>query len=248
MARYETAGDIINMVAAEVGLVPVTNPFVSTDPSFVQLTYLLTSAGRELLGSHQWQRFVKVHTITTVVPPDTGNYDLPADFGWIIDQTGWSPTAGGAGLPLGGPLSEQDWAYLVNTNLAASTIYISFKQADGQFQVLPQPPPDNTIINFEYMSRWWVAVAADPAVPAQDSVESSDDVVLFEPILIIKLLKLRFLEAKGFDTTAAVSQFANVFSQWTGKDTTTPTLNAARVRTFPYLGWRNVPETNYGLP
>jgi hypothetical protein len=248
MPRFDTAGTIINQAAAEVGLVPVSNPYLSTDPSFVQMTYLLSSAGRELLGAHQWQRFVQTHTITTVVPPDTGNYDLPADFGWIIDQTGWSPTAGGAGLPLGGPLSEQDWTYLVNTNLAASTIYISFKQADGQFQVLPQPPPDNTIINFEYMSRYWVATALAPTVLAKDAPTATDDVVLFEPVLIMKLLKLRFLEAKGFDTTAAMGQFANVFSQWTGKDTSTAVLNMARVRTFPYLGWRNVPETNYGLP
>lgn len=247
MPRFDTAGTIINQAAAEVGLVPVSNPFSSTDPSFVQLVYLLTSAGRELVGAHQWQRFVQTHTITTTAL-DTGDYDLPADFGWIIDQTGWSPTSGGTGLPLGGPLSEQDWTYLVNTNLASSTIYVSFKQAQGQFQVLPQPPPSGIDISFEYMSRYWVATAAAPTVLAADSVTATDDVVLFEPVMIVKLLKLRFLEAKGFDTTAALGQFANVFSQWTGKDTTTPVLNTARVRTFPYLGWRNVPETNYGLP
>lgn len=248
MARYETAGNIINQTAAEVGLTPVANPIASTDPAFVQLTYLLTAAGRELLGAHQWQKFVKTHSITTVVPPDTGNYDLPDDFGWLIDQTGWNPVSGGNGLPLGGPLTEQDWTYLVNTNLASSTIYISFKQADGQFQVLPQPPPNDQVISFEYMSRWWVAETASPSTPAKDSITLATDVVLFEPILIVKLLKLRFLEAKGFDTTAATAQFANVFSQWTGKDTSTAVLNTARVRVFPYLGWRNVPETNYGLP
>jgi len=248
MPRYATAGDIINQVAAEVGLVPVADPFASTDPAFVQLKYLLTSSGRELLGSHQWQRFVQTHSITTAVPPDTGNYDLPDDFGWIIDQTGWNPVSGGNGLPLGGPLSEQDWAYLVSTNLASSTIYISFKQADGQFQILPQPPPDAQLITFEYMSRYWVATALAPTVLAADEVTAFDEVVLFEPILIQKLLKLRFLEAKGFDTGAAVQQFANAFSQWTGKDTSAATLNMARVRVFPYLGWRNVPETNYGLP
>lgn len=248
MARYEDAADIINQAAVEVGLTPTSDPYASTDPAFVQLQYLLTSSGRELLGAHQWNKFVKTHSITTAVPPDTGDYDLPDDFGWIIDQTGWNPVAGGNGLPLGGPLTEQDWAYLVSTNLASSTIYISFKQADGQFQVLPQPPPDGQEITFEYMSRYWVAEAATPTVPAKDAPTQADDVVLFEPVLITKLLKLRFLEAKGFDTTAAVSQFANVFSQWTGKDTSAQVLNMARVRVFPYLGWRNVPETNYGLP
>lgn len=248
MPRFDDAGTIVNAAAAECGLTPVSNPFLVSDPSFAQLCVLLTSAGRELFGAHQWQRFVKTYSITTAVPPDTGNYDLPSDFAYLIDQTGWSPTSGGAGLPLGGPLTEQDWSYLVSTNLAASTIYLSFKQADGQFQVLPQPPPTGQTITFEYMSRLWVSLTAAPTVPAKDSVTLTSDVVLFEPILIVKLLKLRFLEAKGFDTTAAVAQFANVFSQWTGKDKSAATLNMARARVFPYLGWRNVPETNYGLP
>lgn len=247
MPRYATAGDIINQAAAECGLTPVADPYTSSDPAFIQLRYLLTSSGRELLGSHQWNKFVKTHSITTAVPPDTGDYDLPDDFGWLIDQTGWNPVSGGNGLPLGGPLTEQDWAYLVSTNLASSTIYISFKLSEGQFQVLPQPPPDGQDITFSYMSRYWVAPAAS-TTPDSDAPTATDQVVLFEPVLIEKLLKLRFLEAKGFDTTGAISQFATVFDQWTGKDNGSQVLNMARVRVFPYLGWRNVPETNYGLP
>src|SRR5690606_2231492 len=129
----------------------------------------------------------------------------------------------------------------------SSTIYISFKQADGEFQVLPQPPPDAQEIKFTYMSRWWVADAST-TTPASDAPTAADQVILSEPVLITKLLKLRLLEAKGFDTSAALSQFLNVMSQWTGKDTSTQVLNMARVRVFPYLGWRNVPEANYGLP
>ncbi len=248
MSRYDTAGDIVNSAAVECGLTAASDPFASTDTAFVQLCNLLTNVGRELIGLHQWNRFVVEHSITTVVPPDDGNYDLPDDFGWFIDQTGWTPTNAGLGLPLGGPLSEQDWAYIVNTNLASSTIFVSFKMSEGQFQVLPQPPPNGIDINFKYMSRYWVAEAATPTVLAKDKVESSFDVVMFEPILIVKFLKLRFLEAKGFDTTAAAGQFHSVFMQWTGKDVSAPVLNAARMRIFPYLGWRNIPETNYGVP
>lgn len=248
MARYETAAQIVNAAATECGLTAVADVFASSDSAFIQLRNLLSSAGQEMLILHQWQRLVKLKTITTVVPPDTGNYDLPADFGYMIDQTGWSPTNGGAGLPLGGPLSEQDWTYLVNTNLSSSTIYVSFKFAQGQFQVLPQPPATGIIINFEYISRYWVALTATPTVLAQDFVDANTNVVLYEPILIKKFLKLRYLEAKGFDTTAAVGQFLTVFDAWTGRDISAQVLNMARSRFFPYLGYRNIPETNYGLP
>lgn len=247
MARYDTAGDIVNAALSECGITSTADPFASSDPAFVQACAILGSAGREMLTLHEWNKLVKTHTITTNVPPDTGEYSLPDDFAWLINQTGWTPTNGGAGLPLGGPLSAQDWTYLVNTNLASSTVYISFRQADGEFWILPQPPPDGVEINFEYISRYWVALTGT-TVGTKDKPTLSSDVVLFEPILITKFLKLRYLEAKGFDTTAAVGQFLTMFQSWTGKDVSAPILNTARMRVFPYLGWRNIPETNYGLP
>lgn len=244
MPRFDTAANIINAAATECGLTPVTDPFASTDPAFIQLIQLLTSTGRELYGMHEWNMLNKTYTITTH-SVDSGLYDLPADFGYIIEQTGWNPTNR---LPLGGPLTPQNWEYLVSTGLAKNTIYISFKINQGQFQILPQPPPEASVITFEYISRYWVAVTAAPTTPAQDSVQIATDVVLFEPILIVKFLKLRFLEAKGFDTTAAAGQFLNMFNSYTDKDVSAQTLNMSRARVFPYLGWRNIPETNYGLP
>lgn len=246
MARYDTAQAVINAAANECGLAtPASfNPFTSNDAAYVQLVALMTQAGRELYGMHEWNILQKNFS-QTMLSTDSGSYNLPADFGYMIDQTGWNPTNR---LPLGGPLTPQNWEYLVSTGLAKSTIYVSFKISQGLFQVLPQPPPNNSVITFEYISRWWAAVTGAPTTPAQDFVQLATDVVLFEPILISKLLKLRFLEAKGFDTSAAAQQFINVFNQYTDKDVSAQTLNMARNRVFPYLGWRNIPETNYGLP
>lgn len=246
MPGFKTAQQVINQVANEVGLAapPTFDPTVSADPAFVQLTALCTSAGQELYGMHEWQTLQKTFQITTHAI-DTGIYPLPPDFGYIIDQTGWNPTNR---LPLGGPLTPQNWEYIVRSGLGTNTVYVSFKISQNQFQTLPVPPQEGGIITFEYISRWWVAVTGAPTTPAQDSVLLATDVLLFEPILIEKFLKLRFLEAKGFDTTAAAQQFMNTFNQYTGKDVASQTLNMARMRVFPYLGWRNIPETNYGLP
>lgn len=244
MARYETAGQCLTQVAAETGLSlpPSTDPYTSQDQAINLLTALLTSAGRELLGMYEWQRMI-VSQQFTVLTGDTGFYDLPADYGRHIDQTDWNPSNR---LPLGGPLTQQDYTYLLNTNLASSTIYISFLEQQGQFVVLPQPPPVGQVINYRYISRYW---AGDGTGPLQkDSPTSVSDVLYFEPILIQKFLRLRWREAKGYDTSSASEQFNNAFMMWTGKDKSAPVLNAARSRSFPYLDDRNVPETNYGLP
>ena len=244
MARYETAAQAIQQAALECGLVSGTNPYVSSDPAIVQMVGLLNSCGRELLTMREWQRMIVSYTIT-VAAGDTGFYNLPADYQRHIDQTDWNPSNR---LPLGGPLTAQDYTYLLATNLASSTIYISFREKDGQFVILPQPPPVGQVITFEYISRYWVALAGAPTVLAQDTATAPDNVIMFDPLLIQKLLKLRFKEAKGFDTTAASQQFNNAIMSFGGQDKSAPVLSAARSRGFPYIDDRNVPETNYGLP
>lgn len=249
MARYETSQQCIFQAALECGLTalgpsPGSNAYASTDQGIVQMVGLLNSCGRELLTMREWQRMIVDYSFT-VAAPDTGFYTLPADYSRHIDQTDWNPSNR---LPLGGPLTKQDATYLLATNLASSTIYISFWEQDGQFVILPQPPPVGQKITFSYMSRYWVCAAGAPTVLAKDAPTAPDDILMFDPILIQKLLKLRFKEAKGFDTTAASQQFNNALMALGGQDKSAPVLSVARSRGFPYIDDRNVPETNYGLP
>jgi len=243
MARFETAADAINGAALEVlSYAPIPDPYASTDPAYILLCGLLKSCGRELISARDWQRFIVTYTFVTTA---TDTYTLPADYGRHIDQTDWDPANR---LPLAGPLTSQDESYLINTNLASSTIYLSFYEEQGTFKVLPSPPPVGRTLYYKYMSRYWVATTGAPTVLAKDAPTQADDVILFEPILMVKMLKLRFLEAKGFNTDSASTQFENAFGAWGGMDKSAPVLNAARSRGFPYLDDRNVPETNYGLP
>lgn len=243
MARYDLAGDIVNDAAVECGLVAVSDPFISTDAAFVQLCRMLTAACRELIGVHQWERMVATHTIITS-SLDTGSYPLPDDYLYMIDQTGWTPTNR---LPLGGPLSAQDWSFIAGSGWDQYTIYISFREFDGTFQIQPNNPvPNAQTITFEYIRNTFAY--ADPLLPTVqvNRVTASTDTVLFPPILIMKLLKLRFLEAKGFDTTAALGQYNTALDTWLPKDASSPVLNMGNRRLFPYLDWRNIPETNFG--
>lgn len=238
MARFKLAGDIINAAASECGLTAVADPFASSDPAFVQLVSICTTAGQELLGLHDWQKMTKEHSFVTTTAVEA---NLPDDFGYMIDQTQWDRTAG---FPLGGPLSPQNWAYREGSLVGDSTIYVCFRIQEGVMKMLPDPMTAGKTIAFEYISRNWV-LAVD-GTTYKDEVTAADDTVLYESIVMIKFLKLRFLEAKGFDTTAATDQFGNVFMQWTGRDISAPVLNMAGRRGYPYLGHRNIPETGYG--
>lgn len=242
MARFSIASDIINRAALEIGLVPVDDPVGSPDEAFVQLTGLLTSAGQEMVELHPWQALVRTFELTTA-DTDTGTYELPDDYSYMIDQTGWDRTNR---VAIAGPLSAQDWTYLKGRDLVSQTIYASFRLIDSKFDLFPQPPPIGLQISFEYINRNWVE-RSDGSFA--DNIENGSDKVLYEPILIIKFLKAKFLEAKGFDPSSARMEFENMFNSRTGKDTGAPILSAGKNgRGYPYLNsFYNTPDTGYGL-
>lgn len=236
-----TANDILNRVAAEVGIEPVVDPFASNDPSFVKLRYLLNIAGEELVEAHPWEYLLKEHQIVTV-DGDTGVYDLPSNFAYMINQTGWERSQR---VPLGGPLSSQDWAYLKGRQLASNTLYASFRIAEGQFKVYPENPAAGLDINFEYVSNQWVRSATEPFTYS-DQVTAGDQTPIFHRTLLSRYLKLKFLEATGFDTTKAQDDFSQMFTFLTGTEKGAPVLNAGGVNAYPYLGMHNIPDTGYG--
>lgn len=243
MARYSTADTIINRAAVECGLTPAADVFASTDPAFVQLRNLITTCGQELLESHPWEYLRREHQITTS-SLDAGNYALPSDFGYMINQTGWDRTNR---LPVTGPLTAQQWQYLKGRNLVTSTIYVSFRVMQNEFYVYPDDPvPDGLDINFEYISRNWVIPDAAPGTYS-DIVEANGDTILFNTVMMVQYLRYKFLEAKGFDSASALGAFTGAYLKETGHDGAAPMLNAGvGTSRIPLLNYRNIPYTNFG--
>jgi hypothetical protein len=242
MSRFITANEIINQVCTEVGLVTSVDPVGSTEDTYIQMTGLLTAAGQEFVEMVPWQVLRSVYEFETA-DGDTGEYSLPDDFAYMVDQTGWDM---GNNIPIAGPLSPQQWCFLEGRNLVTSTIYASFRLFDNTFNLFPQPPITGMTVRFEYINRNWVQETNAGA--RRDSIGTGTDVVLYEQILIKKFLKVKWLDAKGFDSTAARMDFDNIFTGRVGRDKGAPVLSAAGANLgFPYLNaWWNVPYSGYG--
>lgn len=248
MARFQTIGDLINRVAISIGLNSTTDPFASPDPAFIQLCTLATECGDDLMQENDWQQLQRAKSFVTA-PGDSGLYDLPDDFGYMIDQTGWQQGAPGAAYPLLGPASAQWWSFLEASQLYTVTIYAWFRIADGKLQLWPQPPAPGIPIGYKYISRDWVLDGSSPpnAPVYKNSVQTSSDTPLYEPILFLKKLKLAFLQAKGFDTAKAEDEFLSALESWTGKDVSAPILNLnRRYQGNRFMDGMNVPETGFG--
>lgn len=249
MARFKTLNQIVNQVASEtLSLDEISDVTASTDKAIAQLITLVNSCGEELLSTEAWNKIRRQHHITTT-SADTGKYDLPSDFAYMIPQTGWDRSQN---VPAFGPVSPQEWQWLLGRDLVSTNIYASFRLAEGEFWLYPYADgsvtvPDGLEIYFEYVSRSWVLEKGVDDTFTQEAVYASD-VILYEHWLFSRLLKARFLEARGFDNTVALAQYKQALDAWAGHDKSAPVLNAAAgPKIFPYLDiHRSTPDTGYG--
>jgi hypothetical protein len=253
--QYQQAGQLINDVAVEVGLAASNAPLASTDNNFVQLKTLANILGRDLTRRYEWELLTRTYVITTVntgPPPPDGvtYYPLPNDFFKMINQTAWNRTSR---LPMAGPLSAQGWEWLVGLVSNQFTIYLGFRPWAGTFAVYPSPNPANQEIAFEYVSQNWVqpsgSATGDPGLRT-NLIANPGDLVLFDPVLFSRGLKVRFLNAKGFDSSDAVNDFDEVWEMVVGADVGAVKLNLSD------SGWgmrlldslNNVPPSGFGMP
>jgi hypothetical protein len=235
-----TANDILNQVGVEVGLDPSVDPFSSQDQSYRQMTYLINTAGEELSQLFPWDFLRKEMTITT---DGTGDYDLPADYLYLMNQTGWDRTNDN---PVSGPLSPQDWAYLEGRDIVNSTLYLSYRLKEDKISLYPQPDEVGLDIRFEYINRNWV-LDSTTGNTYIDKCNVGADEPLFNRTLLGRMLKVKFLEAKGMDASKAQADLNQAFELLVARNKGAPLLSArAGGRAFPYLNYDSIPESGYG--
>lgn len=242
MSTWDTAASVINDAAVELGLIAadIPDPYTSNDVNISQLRRFLKSLGQDLVRDHQWSTLQKTWTLAT--QPGLSVYELPHDYQRFIDQTGWNRTQR---MPLLGPLSPQGWQML-QVLTSAGVVDVMYRIVGGEFHLYPTPQVEDTIA-YEYISTDWVAVNGEE-VPNHDRPESGGDLLFFDPRLLVCGLKLRWMRAKGFDTTAAQDDYDRALSRAQGADGSAPvlSLNYQPFSANRMLDARNVPETGFG--
>lgn len=250
MAEFATVATIVSEVAEELSLITedVADPYASEDPHILQLTRLLKAAGREIIRKHTWSQSLKTHTFETEEGVST--YDLPTDFLRMINQTQWNRTST---LPVGGPLSPQEWEYLT-ARVAGVTFRLLFRPRNRKLEFYNgDDTPGGQTVAFEYLSSYWVQSDSQVVGPGESAVGDksaptvADDTILFDVHLMTRALKFAFLRDKGFDASNAEKEYARALAAVMRDDTPAPTLSLnGPSRSEPLIGPDNVPITGYG--
>lgn len=228
---YWTARQTLNQVAGELGLTRPETVVQSSDIQSVQLLSMLQSAGNELLLYYPWEQFAKPFKISLLATQE--EYALPTDYSYFRDQTQWDAVNH---WPLLGPKSAQEWAWLKNS-FVASLPRMRYRIQGDKFKVYPIPASNVTdAFYMEYISNNWVSEFSAPTVPVKSLVTLDTDICFYDPWLLVKFIKFKFYELKGFDTKGVQAEFMRVFESLTGKDTGAEKLNLAPLYQTPYIG------------
>jgi hypothetical protein len=105
--------------------------------------------------------------------------------------------------------------------------------------------PTPLTFSYYYVSKWWV-VAAD-GVTFKPKCTQDNDSTIFDDRLMISGLKLRFYQAKQFDTSAFASEFQTNLEDALAQDSGAQVLSLSRQSAFPLISIANVPDSGYGL-
>lgn len=238
--QYWSALALGTQIASELGLPAPASLVAASDIQSKQILALMNSSGAELELYYPWQQFKKDFAPTIVAL--TADYDLPVDWRYFVDQTQWDRTNH---WPLLGPKSPQEWAWLKGS-FVASLPRIRFRIQNDQFKMFPAPA---TVldIHMEYVSSYWVASTGAPHVGTKELIVLDTDIPMYDPWLVIKFVKMKFYELKGFPTSGVQADFMRVFNNLTGDDTGAEILNLAPRVQSPYIGPYSIPDGSWNV-
>lgn len=239
---WDSAANIINDAAVELGLLAadVPEPFDSTDPNIIQMCRLLKSIGQDMVREFPWSHLQRTNVFTTSEGVET--YQMPGDFGRLIDQTEWNRTWR---MPLLGPLNAQSWQFLKAWNVTG--IAYRYFRVQGTNLLLHNVPTASEVLAYEYISLYWVQ-SLDATEPDKETVTSGEDTLLLDRRLLVTALKLRWKRAKGFDSTAEQEDYERALARAQGGDGGAPILQVGGRRRGPdrLIDVSNLPDTGYG--
>jgi hypothetical protein len=165
-------------------------------------------------------------------------YSLPADYSSTVNRTHWDKSKRWEML---GPESPQQWEWLLSGYISTGP-RIRWRLLGQYFQIWPGMNAGE-LLGFEYRSKAW---AYNGSGLPQNSFTADDDTCIYPDRLMVLGTKLKYFEAKGFDTTALYRDYLMEFETAVAQDTAAANLSFAPRPGTVLIGYDNLPDSGYG--
>ena len=165
-------------------------------------------------------------------------YSLPSDYESLVPRTMWDKSKHWEML---GPEDAQQWEWLLSGYISTGP-RIRWRLLGAYFQIWPGMSTAE-YLGFEYRSKGWAA-AADGTV--KNSFTADTDTCIYPDRLIVNATKLKYFEAKGFDTTAMMRNYLTELEAAKALDMSSANLSLAPRPGTVLIGYDNIPDSGYG--
>lgn len=165
-------------------------------------------------------------------------YSLPSDYDSSMPRTQWDK---GNHWEMLGPESAQQWEWLMSGYISTGP-RIRWRLLGAYFQIFPGLS-NSELLGYEYKSNGW---ATNAVGVSKTSFTVDTDTCIYSDRLIVLMTKLKYFEAKGFDTTAMYRNFIEELEVVMAQDTSAANLSFAPRLGSILIGVDNIPDSGYG--
>lgn len=165
-------------------------------------------------------------------------YVLPSDYDSIVPRTQWDKSKHWEML---GPEDAQQWEWIQSGYISTGP-RVRWRLFGQYFQIWPGFSNSENL-GFEYRSVSWANSATGTA---KTSFTVDTDTCIFPDRLMVLNTKLKYFEAKGFDTTAMFRNYMTELETCMAQDQSAANLSFAPSPGQILLGWNNIPDSGYG--
>lgn len=237
MTVTATAQAIIDQALNELGLPTSVVGSTQATQFVIQATAMLNTIGVDATKVHDWQFLQKTATFTGdgVVT----EFDMPDDFGRVVNQTEWSSNFK---RPMLGPQTAQQWGW-TQYGIVSVGVYFRYRILDNQFAIYPVPA-NGDVFNFFYISKNWVV---DNTGLPKASVTAPTDVPLFDWTLLVAALKVRLWGIQGFDTTLLTQEYNYRLAVEKGQNQGAQAISLSGGPYYHLIDVNNIPDGNWNV-
>lgn len=165
-------------------------------------------------------------------------YDLPSDFASITPRTQWDKSKHWEML---GPETPQQWEWLMSGFISTGP-RLRWRLFQSYFQIWPGFSNAEQL-GYEYRSLAWVRSSTGAL---KNSFTLDSDTCIFPDRLMVLATKLKYFEAKGFDTTAMYRNYSRELDIVIAQDTSAANLSFAPGPGSVLIAYDNIPDSGYG--
>lgn len=165
-------------------------------------------------------------------------YALPSDYDAIVPRTQWDKSKHWEML---GPEDAQQWEWLMSGYISAGP-RMRWRLYQNYFQIWPGVSV-NENLGFEYRSKGW---ATDSGGTPKNSFTADTDTCIYPDRVMVLNTKLKYFQAKGFDTTALFRDYVTELETAMAQNVSGANLSFAPRPGNILIGYDNIPDSGYG--